>query len=1629
MSYHTLLPTLSRQQFSRHSPQTAIKRTNHSSNHPLPTAPPPLLFTSAASPKHTFNTSTTLCYFSANESAAPVPISPTDNTTAPTGANQPLAHYANHLLHPCHPPNVSTDIPHLNFGPITVSAIGIGSTEQPPVDSSRNHSIKLPPGHQSTSLRFNGPFPIGVSFLLACFVTSLHKTAVLLPLLALRMPIISTKRSYIFLYKTLLGIYLSVFIALRSSLQPPASNATFSQANSYKSISLTSRVKSSNDQSSLPCQCSRAYLFTKTGSSMLVKRRIAATIFILLQFMIVFTNPVTMANKTYLKSNNTRTNESKRTPPRKASATPGKVPVSKPLPAGAQKKKVQQTLLSKPSNKTTPAPKATQANTIPNSGAKPNVSYAAVTSSPPRSTKNPYKAPTITPSEPNNQSKPKPKTASAHYRNKVVNGSLPVDKEEYQKAKSNAYSNWTPSAPAKKDANNDGDSFTLSTTPNSSFDEGSKMDEDLTSPPRNVKNADIEAFSPKKPEVVDLRQSESSDDESIVQHPTKNDEEHRRRRQEAARKAAVEAEAMESSSSGSDSSSSDSSKSDSESDQETSKSKSHPKQPTKQPPAKQSTSKASATTNGQSTNGPASSTSPSSSTSYDPPTGTYSRVLSVLTTTYYSGHQLEKILVEAVKSSNADPILSPCHHINGPFQVIQEPNLSNPYLILVNCHKDRCYNLGPPPSSDLSDAEEDACLPASDFHFSPTNMTSLHYPLNVLQNLLRKVCLHHQNSPESPSFPSKGPFRVEVVDGVLALRNSGGEQVVNVPFPNVLDDPTRPWQFGEVSPDAAMDEDVHFTGDDMDTDAPTPPESTDEQDQPTPPESSGKPDQSTLPESTYKPDQPQNAFRTTPTPKKPGVVPKFKPTKKSTPAKSTNQSASSDQDTSSPSGDQPSNQSATNTSTENSKSSEPPSSPPNATSIESQDLSSCYDRVSNPVNLAAQLNSALRSSSYATPPQNPLPANDRPPNSDSTPSPTSQLVVGLGDLPKNKSGAIFVVLSVPPIPNTHPCNFLLGGIQVFLSVGSKFDRSLVLCPLFNKDGSLPTIPAAVPQAFPASYESLLPYVDVPNENSLRTAKGKDRKGKKREQGAVYCTLSINSDIDCRHLVRVLSPLLDMRRMSLTVKPLQRVRSVTWWYIGAGPTGVCPKGLMARIRYCLEQEIAKAKTTSTIYDINEVPELVLSSRVTRVPPSHSRNSSSEPLTLENYDSFLRRAWHPEVSEFEADDLNALFLAAEKSKILQEEVCSKMHIICLGREGYSPDPAVLSAKLEGHMAFVAGTSTVLIRGLVDPFRKVQVKMAPLPDGSVPEAPCKYTSVFKEITNFVDEDGKQMFFSIIPTMEGPDVGSSTLVLKNTEHAERVALAFAKHPAAWLYHFLLAELGFREDSVISILRSFTAETRGLVTETTWCSETWSVVSPYSHISDTFNENLENEGFVLTDANLSARNETAAISQVMAREDLAQLKADLFLKDDATCGTKGDGVSIISGATGFTVGDSSLRSVTEQDINREIEQACIANAKRMEAEAKARWGSDLASVHTSATDTASPTAQRLSTNPPIPSSIGGNATDVDAPTQSKSPASGSNESGNPPSGEPASTKQSGPGNDPSKSDLNEGAGGPRGPR
>jgi hypothetical protein len=135
--------------------------------------------------------------------------------------------------------------------------------------------------------------------------------------------------------------------------------------------------------------------------------------------------------------------------------------------------------------------------------------------------------------------------------------------------------------------------------------------------------------------------------------------------------------------------------------------------------------------------------------------------------------------------------------------------------------------------------------------------------------------------------------------------------------------------------------------------------------------------------------------------------------------------------------------------------------------------------------------STLKQSSYNQAPHNEVVPIVHPPEN---------LMIGLGDVPTNKSGVpVFVLFSVPPVDSQHPCDFFHGGTITMLQVVSRFDITFVLCPLRRKDGKLPNIPAAIPKAYPPSYEHLVPYIDVPNGDQLKLAVGVIRYGKNKGQ--------------------------------------------------------------------------------------------------------------------------------------------------------------------------------------------------------------------------------------------------------------------------------------------------------------------------------------------------------------------------------------------------------------------------------------------------------------------------------------------------------------------------------------------------
>jgi hypothetical protein len=685
---------------------------------------------------------------------------------------------------------------------------------------------------------------------------------------------------------------------------------------------------------------------------------------------------------------------------------------------------------------------------------------------------------------------------------------------------------------------------------------------------------------------------------------------------------------------------------------------------------------------------------------------------------------------------------------------------------ILNVHGVVCGNLGPRQKIDSFGPPD--YLPLKDYTFKATPLTSYHYPTAVLACHLQLISKHNGNGEDCVSHPCNGPFRVVYLeDRTLCLVNSRQEQVCLLPFPKALDNKLRPWQ--------------------------------------------------------YRGDRKSNCNSTSSNPQSPNANASMGTDTSKNDTDVEMSEASSDNDNSSaPDSSSPSMFSGNS----NQKSNSPSNQVKRQGTLNfgqtplstKQPAGSPNGSASAPVfGPAVPPPSTLKQSSYAQAPHNEVIPIVHPPEN---------LMIGLGDVPTNKSGVpVLVLFSVPPVDSQHPCDFFHGGTITMLQVVSRFDITFVLCPLRRKDGKLPNIPAAIPKAYPPSYEHLVPYIDVPNGDQLKLAVGVIRygknKGQKRKQQQIYSTLCINSEVCPRYLVDVLSPMLDKRQLSLSVKPLQMIRTVTFWAIvGVSPDLDVDELLKLVVKF-LEEELASCIACGKLKLIDVVPEFALTVKPLRLPNANQRTANaSSGVNLEHYASQLRRAYHVEVSEFDVGEMDELVAAVESSKIFKSFISRKAHVLPLARKnalhGFLKDS---ERKIEAHMAYVAGVSSTECAEIVDIHGKFQVAMAPLEDGSVPPVPYKYSSLYRELTSILDSNGFPMIDTLCPISSGPNAGLTTIVFRQNSEAEELVLSFARSPCAWLFHFLLNEKGYREDSCLHAAKAgFDVVSRGKLSSTSWC-------------------------------------------------------------------------------------------------------------------------------------------------------------------------------------------------------------------
>jgi hypothetical protein len=180
---------------------------------------------------------------------------------------------------------------------------------------------------------------------------------------------------------------------------------------------------------------------------------------------------------------------------------------------------------------------------------------------------------------------------------------------------------------------------------------------------------------------------------------------------------------------------------------------------------------------------------------------------------------------------------------------------------------------------------------------------------------------------------------------------------------------------------------------------------------------------------------------------------------------------------------------------------------------------------------------------------------------------------------------------------------------------------------------------------------------------------------------------------------------------------------------------------------------------------------------------------------------------------------------------------------------------------------------------------------------------------------------------------MGMMVVIFRQDAESESIICAIARSPTAWVGHVLSKVMGYSiEDCVDPLLKSCDDESRLVWKDTTWDSDTWTVVTPFATIGDTFADSIAEEGYFLPNSFLV---NTPTASTQIATADMERIKAELGLHDDMTLATR-DGVSC---ATHTTTGDGSLRSITSTELNRNFKQRCAEEAKKREQQAKLRFG------------------------------------------------------------------------------------------
>jgi hypothetical protein len=461
---------------------------------------------------------------------------------------------------------------------------------------------------------------------------------------------------------------------------------------------------------------------------------------------------------------------------------------------------------------------------------------------------------------------------------------------------------------------------------------------------------------------------------------------------------------------------------------------------------------------------------------------------------------------------------------------------------------------------------------------------------------------------------------------------------------------------------------------------------------------------------------------------------------------------------------------------------------------------------------------------------------------------------------KGKAYYANIILEPPP-PNVHPWEHLSASMQDLIRTAQEIDESFSLLSISDSHSNKHPPLISPDNGFPASPIKLGPYART-NKNQMQLVKpgSKYADGTPKKQPSIYACIKFLSAYAPGSFINWVGPEMDMKGIGFNIKGFQCPATVTRHLLMGIRPDFCTEGVLRNVARAIREEIRADAQSGKLSRVDAESADIKAMHVKRQGLRDTKlvnPTNISKYSMNGYAYQLKQSLAIEVPEPKQPFFDHYLRAADNSGSLKS-FCGEKTVLVMAPVNPAGMREELSAKwmskMRANAKYIHNTSTVTLKGIVDPYKQVRSQWQ---DGHRETSPWqkKTVTVAKILLFMTDLAKNQVFHAVNQVVIGQEAGSTRVACYRKRGIEEFAAKVEHSPTAYVYHYGINYLKLTVKCMDKVVSGCNFEEVLLIENTTWNADNMSVESPFVDNEDAFVKEMDDSGFTIDISAITSPN------------------------------------------------------------------------------------------------------------------------------------------------------------------------------